>query len=98
MARSLKKGPFADKSLLNKVDAMNEAGDKSVIKTWSRRSTIYPDMIGHTIAVYDGRKHVPVYITEDMVGHKLGEFALTRTYRGHGKDAEKKSRVGEFIR
>ena len=89
MARSLKKGPFADKSLLNKVDAMNEAGDKSVIKTWSRRSTIYPDMIGHTIAVYDGRKHVPVYITEEMVGHKLGEFALTRTYRGHGKDEKR---------
>ena len=74
MARSLKKGPFADKSLLNKVDAMNEAGDKSVIKTWSRRSTIFPSFVGHTIAVHDGRKHVPVYVTEDMVGHKLGEF------------------------
>ena len=93
MARSLKKGPFADASLLKKVEAMKESGDKSVIKTWSRRSTIFPMMIGHTIAVHDGRKHVPVYITEDMVGHKLGEFALTRTYRGHGKDAEKKSRV-----
>ena len=80
MARSLKKGPFADASLLKKVEAMNESGDKSVIK------------IGHTIAVHDGRKHVPVYITEDMVGHKLGEFVATRTYRGHGKD-EKKSRV-----
>lgn len=93
MARSLKKGPFADEHLLKKVDALNEAGEKTVIKTWSRRSTIFPEMIGHTIAVHDGRKHVPVYITEDMVGHKLGEFALTRTYRGHGKDAEKKSKV-----
>ena len=92
MARSLKKGPFADASLLKKVEAMNESGDKSVIKTWSRRSTIFPMMIGHTIAVHDGIKHVPVYITEDMVGHKLGEFVATRTYRGHGKD-EKKSRV-----
>ena len=93
MARSLKKGPFADASLLKKVDAMNESGQKQVIKTWSRRSTIFPMMVGHTIAVHDGRKHVPVYVTEDMVGHKLGEFALTRTYRGHGKDAEKKSKV-----
>ena len=93
MARSLKKGPFADASLLKKVDAMNESGQKQVIKTWSRRSTIFPSFVGHTFAVHDGRKHVPVYITEDMVGHKLGEFALTRTYRGHGKDAEKKSRV-----
>ena len=93
MSRSLKKGPVADDHLLKKIDAMNAAGEKNVIKTWSRRSTIYPDMIGHTSAVYDGRRHVPVYITEDMVGHKLGEFALTRTYRGHGKDAEKKSRV-----
>ena len=92
MARSLKKGPFADASLLKKVEAMNESGDKSVIKTWSRRSTIFPMMIGHTIAVHDGRKHVPVYVTEDMVGHKLGEFVATRTSRGHGKD-EKKSRV-----
>ena len=74
MARSLKKGPFADAHLLKKVDAMNESGDKQVIKTWSRRSTIFPSMVGHTIAVHDGRKHVPVYITEDMVGHKLGEF------------------------
>ena len=93
MARSLKKGPFADDHLLKKVEAQNEAGTKSVIKTWSRRSTIFPEMIGHTIAVHDGRKHVPVYISEDMVGHKLGEFAMTRTYRGHGKDAEKRSRV-----
>ena len=91
MARSLKKGPFADEHLLKKVDAVNKSGDKQVIKTWSRRSTIFPQMVGLTIAVHDGRKHVPVYITEDMVGHKLGEFVPTRTYRGHGKD-EKKSR------
>lgn len=93
MGRSLKKGPFADDHLLKKIDVMNKAGEKKVIKTWSRRSTIFPTMIGHTVAVHDGRKHVPVYITEDMVGHKLGEFSLTRTYRGHGKDAEKKSKV-----
>ena len=91
MARSLKKGPFADESLLKKVEAMEASGDKQVIKTWSRRSTIFPIMVGHTIAVYDGRKHVPVYVTEDIVGHKLGEFVSTRTYRGHGKN-EKKSR------
>lgn len=93
MSRSLKKGPFIDEHLLKKVEAQNEANTKDVIKTWSRRSTIFPDMIGHTLAVHDGRKHVPVYVTEDMVGHKLGEFALTRTYRGHGKDAEKRSRA-----
>ena len=87
MARSLKKGPFADESLLKKVDAMNAAGDKSVVKTWSRRSTIFPSFVGHTFAVHDGRKHVPVYVTEDMVGHKLGEFVATRTYRGHGKES-----------
>ena len=92
MARSLKKGPFADEHLLKKVDAMNASNNKQVIKTWSRRSTIFPSFVGHTIAGHDGRKHVPVYITEDMVGHKLGEFVVTRTYRGHGKD-EKKSRV-----
>ncbi len=91
MARSLKKGPFADASLLKKVDAMNASGNKAVIKPWSRRSTIFPQMVSHTFAVHDGRKHVPVYVTEDMVGHKLGEFVPTRTYRGHGKD-EKKSR------
>ena len=91
MARSLKKGPFADESLLKKIDALNASGDKQVVKTWSRRSTIFPQFVGHTIAVHDGRKHVPVYVTEDMVGHKLGEFVATRTYRGHGK-AEKKSR------
>ena len=91
MARSLKKGPFADESLLKKIDAMNESGDKSqLVKTWSRRSTIFPQMVGHTIAVHDGRKHVPVYVTEDMVGHKLGEFVSTRTYRGHGKDEKKR--------
>ncbi|GKX28452.1 30S ribosomal protein S19 [Vallitalea longa] len=92
MARSLKKGPFADAHLLNKVRALNEKGDKQVIKTWSRRSTIFPEMLGHTIAVHDGRRHVPVYISEDMIGHKLGEFVLTRTYRGHGRE-EKKSKV-----
>ncbi|MBO4626748.1 MAG: 30S ribosomal protein S19 [Lachnospiraceae bacterium] len=91
MARSLKKGPFADQYLLDKVNEMNEKGDKSVLKTWSRRSTIFPSFVGHTIAVYDGKKHVPVYVTEDMVGHKLGEFVATRNFRGHGKD-EKKSR------
>jgi small subunit ribosomal protein S19 len=90
MARSLKKGPFADSHLLNKVDAVVKSGDKTVIKTWSRRSTIFPNFVGLTIAVYDGRKHIPVYVTEDMVGHKLGEFVATRTYKGHGKD-EKKS-------
>lgn len=83
MSRSAKKGPFIQKSLLNKIIEMNTKGDKKVIKTWSRSSTIFPEMIGHTIGVHDGRKHVPVYITEDMVGHKLGEFSLTRTYRGH---------------
>ena len=83
MARSLKKGPFADASLLKKVDAMNASNNKQVIKTWSRRSTIFPSFVGHTFAVHDGRKHIPVYVTEDMVGHKLGEFAPTRTFKGH---------------
>ena len=92
MSRSLKKGPFIDDHLMKKVVEMNKTSNKTVIKSWSRRSTIFPDMIGLTIAVHDGRKHVPVYISEDMVGHKLGEFAQTRTYRGHTKD-EKKSRV-----
>ena len=92
MSRSLKKGPFIDEHLAKKVDAMNESGNKQVIKTWSRRSTIFPSFVGHTIAVHDGRKHVPVYVTEDMVGHKLGEFVATRTYKGHTKD-EKKSKV-----
>ena len=93
MARSLKKGAFIDESLFKKVNALVASGDKSVIKTWSRRSTIYPQMVGMTIAVHDGRKHVPVYIQEDMVGHKLGEFVATRTYRGHGKDEKKSRRV-----
>ena len=83
MSRSLKKGPFVETRLLARVTAMNEAGTKEVIKTWSRSSTIYPEMVGHTIAVYNGRTHVPVYITESMVGHKLGEFSPTRTFRGH---------------
>ncbi len=89
MARSLKKGPFADKHLLKKVDAMVKSGSKQVIKTWSRRSTIFPQMVSLTIAVHDGRKHVPVYITEDMVGHKLGEFVATRVFRGHGSNESK---------
>ena len=93
MSRSLKKGPFADDHLLKNVLEQNKSNTKNVIKTWSRRSTIFPEMIGHTIAVHDGRKHVPIYITEDMVGHKLGEFAATRLYRGHGKDADKRSKV-----
>lgn len=90
MSRSIKKGPFVQESLINKIKEMNKNGEKKVIKTWSRSSTIFPQMIGHTIAVHDGRKHVPVYISEDMVGHKLGEFVLTRTFRGHG-DNEKSS-------
>ena len=91
MARSLKKGPFADKSLLKKIDELNKNDQQEVVKTWSRRSTIFPSFVGHTIAVHNGRNHIPVYVTEDMVGHKLGEFVATRTYRGHGKD-EKKGR------
>ncbi len=83
MSRSIKKGPFAAPHLLKKVDVMNKAGEKKAIKTWSRASTIFPQFVGHTFAVHDGRKHVPVYVTEDMVGHKLGEFAPTRTFRGH---------------
>jgi small subunit ribosomal protein S19 len=83
MSRSLKKGPFVDEHLLRKVEGANERGEKKVIRTWSRRSTVIPEMVGHTIAVHDGRKHVPVYISESMVGHKLGEFAPTRTFRGH---------------
>jgi len=92
MARSLKKGPFVDDHLMKKVDALNDSGDKKVIRTWSRRSTIFHEMVGHTIAVHDGRKHVPVYITESMVGHKLGEFAPTRTFRGHAGDRGAKKR------
>ena len=86
MARSVKKGPFVDASLMKKVAAINEAGKKDVIKTWSRRSTIFPEFVGHTFAVHNGNKFIPVYVTEDMVGHKLGEFALTRTFGGHGSD------------
>ena len=93
MPRSLKKGPFVDGHLLKKVDALNTANDKKVIKTWSRRSTIIPDMVGHTIAVHDGRKHVPVFISENMVGHRLGEFAPTRHFRGHGTHTEKTTAV-----
>ena len=89
MSRSVKKGPFVEEKLLAKVKVMNDKGEKKVIKTWSRASTIFPDMIGHTIAVYDGRKHVPVYVSEEMVGHKLGEFAPTRTFRGHGSHTER---------
>ena len=85
MSRSMKKGPFVDGHLLDKVDAANTSGDRRVIKTWSRRSTIVPEMVGHTIGVYNGRQHVPVFVQENMVGHKLGEFAPTRTFRGHGR-------------
>ena len=92
MSRSLKKGPFVADSLLSKIEVMNQKGDKSVIKTWSRASTIIPDMIGHTIAVHNGRQHVPIFITDQMVGHKLGEFAPTRTFRGHAKGDKKAGR------
>lgn len=91
MSRSLKKGPFISESLLKKVQEMNKQGEKRVIKTWSRSSTVFPDMVGHTLAVHDGRKHVPIYISEEMVGHKLGEFAPTRTFRGHGSHTERSS-------
>ena len=89
MGRSVKKGPYVQEALMKRVIAMNEAGEKKVLKTWSRASTIFPDFVGHTFAVHDGRKHVPVYVTEDMVGHKLGEFALTRKFGGHGSDKKK---------
>ncbi|MBC7341467.1 MAG: 30S ribosomal protein S19 [Clostridia bacterium] len=89
MGRSLKKGPYCDPKLLAKIEAMNEKGEKRVIKTWSRRSTIFPQMVGHTLAIHDGRRHVPIYITEDMVGHKLGEFVPTRHFRGHGAHTER---------
>lgn len=89
MSRSKKKGPYVDPKLLEKIEKMNAAGEKRVIKTWSRRSTILPEFVGHTIAVYDGKRHVPVYITENMVGHKLGEFAPTRFFRGHGAHTER---------
>ena len=90
MSRSIKKGPYVEEALYKRVVQMNEAGEKKAVKTWSRASTIFPEFVGHTFAVYDGRKHVPVYVTEDMVGHKFGEFAPTRTYRGHGKDKKGK--------
>ncbi|SFL91501.1 30S ribosomal protein S19 [Halanaerobium salsuginis] len=89
MARSIKKGPFVSEKLIARIREMNESGKKQVVKTWSRSSTIFPEMVGHTIAVHDGRKHVPVYITEDMVGHKLGEFAPTRIFRGHSRHTER---------
>ena len=90
MSRSVKKGPYAEERLMSRIEAMNAAGEKKVVKTWSRASTIFPQMVGHTIAVYDGRKHVPVYVTEDMVGCKLGEFAPTRTFKGHAAKTAKK--------
>ena len=90
MGRSLKKGPYISAKLLKKVETLNESGNRSVIRTWSRSSTIFPQLVGHTIAVYDGRRHIPIYITENMVGHKLGEFAPTRTFRGHIPKGEKK--------
>ena len=92
MGRSSKKGPFIEPKLREKVDRLNASGERRVIRTWSRDSTIFPSMVGHTIAVHDGRRHVPVFVTENMVGHKLGEFAPTRTFRGHGKDADRSSR------
>ena len=93
MSRSVKKGPYVHASVMKKINAMNVKNEKKVVKTWSRSSTILPSFVGHTIAVHDGRKHVPVYITEDMVGHKLGEFAPTRTFRGHGSKAERATGV-----
>src|SRR5512145_781125 len=93
MSRSLKKGPFVDDSLLKKIEAMNEGGEKKVVKTWSRRSTVVPDMVGHTLAVHNGKKFIPVYVTENMVGHKLGEFAPTRTFKGHTTKTGKEAKV-----
>jgi small subunit ribosomal protein S19 len=92
LGRSSKKGPYIDANLRDKIAALNSSGERRVIRTWARASTIYPDMIGHTVAIHDGRRHVPIFVTEQMVGHKLGEFAPTRTYRGHGRDAERSSR------
>lgn len=89
MGRSVKKGPFVEEKLLARIEQMNESGEKQMLKTWSRSSTIFPEMVGHTIAVYDGRRHIPVFVTESMVGHKLGEFAPTRTFRGHGHHTER---------
>ena len=90
MSRSSKKGPFVEERLFNRIEAMNASGSKNMIRTWSRTSTIFPEMVGHTIAVHDGRKHVPVFVTEQMVGHKLGEFAPTRTYRGHADTGKRR--------
>ena len=92
MSRSSKKGPYIDSNLAEKVDAMNRASERRVVRTWARACTIFPGLVGHTVAVHNGRQHVPVFVTEQMVGHKLGEFAPTRTYRGHGKDADRRSR------
>ena len=92
MSRSSKKGPFVEERLIRRIEEMNTSGSKRMVRTWSRTSTIFPEMVGHTIAVHDGRKHVPVFVSEQMVGHKLGEFAPTRTYRGHGKDADRRAR------
>ena len=93
MSRSSKKGPFVEERLMSRIEAMNEKSEKRMIRTWSRTSTVFPDMVGHTIAVHDGRKHVPVFVTEAMVGHKLGEFAPTRTFRGHIRDERRSRRV-----
>jgi small subunit ribosomal protein S19 len=93
MARSVKKGPYLDTKLVNRIQALNESGQKKVIKTWARSNTITPDFVGHTVAVHNGNKFVPVYISENMVGHKLGEFALTRTFRGHAGKSDKKSKI-----
>jgi small subunit ribosomal protein S19 len=92
VVRSSKKGPYIDAKLRQKIEMMNRGGERRVIRTWARASTIFPDMVGHTVAVHNGRQHVPIYVTEPMVGHKLGEFAPTRTFRGHGKDADRKGR------
>ncbi len=94
MGRSLKKGPYADPKLLQRIEDMNARNEKRIIKTWSRRSTIFPQMIGHTLAVHDGRKHIPVFVTENMVGHKLGEFALTRTFKGHAGSKDTRTTRG----
>ena len=93
MSRSLKKGPYIDLRLQKRIEALNKAGEKKVLKTWSRDSTIFPQMVGHTIGVHDGKRHVPIFVTENMVGHKLGEFALTRSFRGHGGRVEKATQV-----
>jgi small subunit ribosomal protein S19 len=92
VGRSSKKGPYIDANLREKVEAMNRSNDRKVIRTWARACTVFPDLVGHTIAIHNGRQHVPIYVTEQMVGHKLGEFAPTRTFRGHGKDADRKGR------